>query len=55
MLKHLAGWFGYEVRFVCEWGTFIHRYDSIDLAMQRPIHPQMSVAPPWAKRRFIKK
>lgn len=26
------------------------RYDSIDRAMSRPIHPKMTVAPPWAKR-----
>lgn len=26
------------------------RYDSIDRAMARPIHKEMSVAPPWAKR-----
>lgn len=26
------------------------RYDSIDVAMGRPIHADMSVAPPWATR-----
>lgn len=26
------------------------RYDSVDRAMQRPIHRNMSVAPPWATR-----
>lgn len=25
------------------------RYDGIDRAMMRPIHKDMSVAPPWAK------
>lgn len=27
------------------------RYDAVDRAMTRPIHRDMSVAPPWAKRR----
>lgn len=26
------------------------RYDSLDRMATRPIHPGMSVAPPWAKR-----
>lgn len=29
-----------------QWGC---RYDSIDRVMMRPIHKDMSVAPPWAK------
>ena len=26
------------------------RYDYLDWVMTRPIHPEMTVAPPWAKR-----
>jgi len=35
--------------YVCTWGTYEYRYDSIDAISMRPIHRYMSVAPPWAK------
>jgi hypothetical protein len=44
--------FGYRREYVCDWGVFDSRYDSTDYHMNRPIHPQMSVAPPWAKTRL---
>lgn len=53
MLERLMKLLGYRVEYVSEFGVHSRRYDSIDLAMTRPIHPNMSVAPPWAKRRFV--
>lgn len=54
MLRRLLSWLGYRVEYVCEWGRYDHRYDGTDFDMGRPIHQQMSVAPPWAKRRIVK-
>lgn len=45
---------GYRVEYVSEFGVHASRYDGTDYAMGRPIHPQMSVAPPWAKRRLTR-
>lgn len=52
MSRWLLGLIGLRIVYVCEWGEFSHRYDSIDRAMARPIHENMSVAPPWAKLRL---
>lgn len=41
---------GFTVRYVCEWGEYESRYDYLDHVQTRPIHKDMSVAPPWAKR-----
>lgn len=30
--------------------VWTRRYDSIDVRMGRPVHADMSVAPPWARR-----
>ena len=49
MMRKLLNLLGYEITYVCEWGTYLHRYDGIDRHMCRPIHKKMSVAPPWAK------
>lgn len=42
---------GWEVYYACGWGEYEARYDSLDRLMGRPIHPGMSVAPPWAVRK----
>ncbi len=55
MLRTVLGWFGLEPYYVSEFGEHAHRYDSIDRAMERPIHPHMSVAPPWAVRKIRRK
>lgn len=34
--------------------VWTHRYDDIDAMMTRPIHPSMSVAPPWAKMHLVR-
>lgn len=53
MIKWILSLFGLRVIYVCEWGEYDCRYDSIDHQMMRPIHSQMSVAPPWAKQKWI--
>ncbi len=53
-MRRLLGWFGFGIAYECEWGAYTHRYDAIDVAMGRPIHAAMSVAPPWAKMRIYR-
>jgi len=52
MIRKLLSLFGLQIRYQSEFGTHTHRYDSIDMQMQRPIHREMTVAPPWAKMRI---
>lgn len=54
IIRTILGRLGYRIEYVCEWGIYSHRYDGADAWMSRPIHPQMSVAPPWAKRRIVR-
>jgi hypothetical protein len=54
MIRRLLRLLGYRIEYVSEWGVHSHRYDGADSWMGRPIHPDMSVAPPWAKRRIVK-
>lgn len=54
MLRRLLAFLGYRIEYVSEYGIHSHRYDGTDYAMGRPIHKDMSVAPPWAKRRIVK-
>jgi hypothetical protein len=49
MIRVLLSLLGLHIVYVCDWGTYKFRYDSIDVTMNRPIHPGMSVAPPWAR------
>jgi hypothetical protein len=49
MFRKILRLFGYKVTYVHRWGTWDYRYNSTDFAMGRPIHKQMSVAPPGAK------
>ena len=51
--RWIAKKFGYSIAYVCKWGVWEGRYDSIDNMMMRPIHENMSVAPPWARRVFL--
>lgn len=53
MTRRLLALLGLRIVYVCEWGTYDHRYDGIDHTMSRPIHKDMSVAPPWAKLRIV--
>jgi hypothetical protein len=54
MIRRLLRLCGYRIEYVCEWGTYAYRYDGSDYQMGRPIHKDMSVAPPWARRRIVK-
>lgn len=54
-MKWILSLFGYRIVYVCEWGTFDHRYDSLDAAMCRPVYEGMSTAPPWAKMKIVSK
>lgn len=54
MIRRLLSIFGLRIVYVCEWGSYSHRYDGIDRHMGRPIHAGMSVAPPWAKPRIVR-
>ncbi len=49
MLTRILGWLGFEVVYACGWGTYRSRYDAGDFQAGRPIHADMSVAPPWAR------
>ena len=53
-MRRLLKWLGYEVYYTSEFGEHAYRYDSIDAGMCRPIHKDMSVAPPWAKLKIRK-
>lgn len=55
MLNWILSWFGYKIVYQSEYGTHDSRYDSADYQMGRPIHRDMSVAPPWAKMRIVRK
>lgn len=54
-MRAILALFGFQIKYTCEWGIYSHRYDSIDGAAMRPIHREMSVAPPWAKAFLCKK
>jgi hypothetical protein len=54
MIAKILAFFGYKIVYTCSWGEYPSRYDSIDLHMMRPVHPDMSVAPPWAKMEIRK-
>lgn len=53
ILNAVLRWFCYRVAYVCEWGVYDRRYDSLDYMMVRPIHKCMGCAPPWAKRKIL--
>lgn len=53
-MRRLLAILGLRVEYVCDWGTYAHRYDGIDRMMGRPIHPRMGVAPPWARRQIVR-
>ena len=54
MIDRILRFFGFSVEYHSEYGVHQSRYDSVDAAMCRPIHSNMSVAPPWAKRRITR-
>lgn len=52
MFRRLLRRLGYEIVYVHKLGVYEDRYDSADWNCQRPIHKDMSVAPPSAKMRI---
>lgn len=54
MIRKILTLFGLRIEYVSEFGIHTHRYDSLDFHAGRPIHKDMSVAPPWAKLRIAK-
>ena len=62
MIRKILHFFGLRILYVSgqqdiEDGykeMYSHRYDSIDHMSGRPIHKNMSVAPPWYKLRIVK-
>lgn len=54
MMRRALRLLGFEIVYVCDWGEYTHRYDDIDRMSTRPIHRNMSVAPPWAKMKIRK-
>lgn len=54
-MRKLLNWLGFNIQYVHAWGTWSTRYNGQDAAMCRPIHPNMSVAPPSAKRIITRK
>lgn len=55
MISWFIGLFGFKIVYACDWGTFDSRYDSLDRHMGRPVHKDMTVAPPWAKMKIVRK
>lgn len=54
MIRFILKFLGYKIQYECDWGVYSHRYDSADMMGLRPIHKDMSVAPPWAKVKIVR-
>lgn len=54
MLRWMLRLFGYRIVYLSKYGTHDTRYDSMDYMMGRPIHPDMSTAPPWARMKIVR-
>jgi len=48
-MRRILELLGLEVVYVHRCGEWKHRYNGADFAMGRPVHRNMSVAPPGAK------
>lgn len=48
LLRKVMSLLDFDIVYVHEWGEWSHRYNSVDYATARPIHRDMSVAPPSA-------
>lgn len=49
MIRKLLTLFGYEIVYVHAWGEWEQCYSSVDQNMGRPVHKNMTVAPPGAR------
>lgn len=54
MIRKILGLFGYEIVYVHEWGEWKTCYSQADHAMSRPVHKNMSVAPPGSRMEIRK-
>ncbi len=54
MFRRLLRILGYEIVYVHKWGEYEDRYDGADWNCGRPIHKDMSIAPPSAKMKIRK-
>lgn len=54
MLRFLLRQIGFRIEYRSNFGSHTHRYGALDYMTMRPIHRQMSVAPPWAQRHFVR-
>lgn len=54
MLRFLLRQVGIGIEYRSNFGTHLYRYDILDRITMRPIHREMSVAPPWATRHFVR-
>lgn len=54
MIAFVLRLMGLRIVYTCEWGEYSQRYSYIDWRMNRPIHRDMSVAPPWAYRQIVR-
>ncbi|AMV20446.1 hypothetical protein VT03_21285 [Planctomyces sp. SH-PL14] len=53
LLRWVLRRFKRKIVYTCEWGTYDTLYDSTDLGMCRPCHPDMAVAPPWSDLEIV--
>jgi hypothetical protein len=54
MLRFLLRQVGIGIEYRSNFGTHLYRYGVLDRITMRPIHREMSVAPPWATRHFVR-
>ena len=54
MIRFLLRQVGLEIVYKSNFGTHTHRYGVIDRIMMRPVHRDMSIAPPWAARHIVR-
>ena len=44
-----------KIMYICPWGIYSKKYDGMDMNASKPIHEDMSIAPPWAWPILVKK
>lgn len=54
MIRFVLRQFGFTICYKSNFGTHTYRYGILDRMMMRPIHRDMSVAPPWATRHIVR-
>ena len=54
MISLILRLFNYKIIYINNHIEYNKRYDSVDEIVGRPIHSEMSVAPPWSKMKIVK-